>query len=86
MRFFFAPLLLVACGTPLLLTPATGHGTPYPCGVGGAACGGDMCCSEGFICGNADAFVACPVGMCCWVGESMAPDGGRPPNVPQRSR
>ena len=69
MRFFFAPLLLLA-SCLAVLDAKTGPGTDFPCGVDGVSCGGGMCCTlQGDICGG--TFLSCPVGMCCHEGESM---------------
>jgi hypothetical protein len=83
-RALFVLLLVSACMTPLVLTPETGPGTPYPCGVGGHSCGGHLCCSEDFICGGTP-YSGCPATLCCFVGqERRAPDAGPVPNASQR--
>jgi hypothetical protein len=83
-----ALLVLHACGcsTPSVLTPATGPGTDYPCGVSGRVCQNKMCCGEYDVCGGDDP--SCPVGSCCFFGEPpefMTRDGGALQRVrPQR--
>ena len=76
-------LMLVACAssTPSILTPKTGPGTDYPCGVHGRSCGNHMCCDEEEACGGVP-FSGCPANMCCFTGESDMV-GARPPH-PQR--
>lgn len=66
-----ALVALVACSTPAVLTPKTGPGTSYPCGVGGVECPGHMCCGEGETCGGAFPAVGCPAGQCCFVGYDV---------------
>lgn len=75
------PLALIACSTPLILQPATGPNTSYPCGVGGVVCSNRMCCGENYICGGDDR--RCPANECCFEGEAMRGDGGIL-SVPQR--
>jgi hypothetical protein len=82
MKFFFAPLLfLVSCLA--VLEPASGPGTPYPCGISGVSCGNHECCPEYHVCGGTP-FSGCPAGECCFTGDGMrAPDAGAP-MTPQR--
>lgn len=70
--------VLVACATPSILTPATGPGTTYPCGVTGVVCltpqgqPSGYCCDQNNVCGGQqpDAFQSCPVGTCCYEGSA----------------
>lgn len=57
--------IVVGCHATIL-TPPTGPGTDYPCGLYGVECSNHMCCGEGFACGVDDP--TCPAGMCCYVG------------------
>jgi hypothetical protein len=88
MRPLYVALILSAgCQTPGVLTPGTGPGTAYPCGIDGVVCsdspdGGPlaptgMCCTEGQVCGGAFPNVGCPSGMCCAEGLSFGGDAGR---------
>jgi len=80
--FLFA-LVLVACGASIL-TPPTGPGTAYPCGIGGVSCPGNMCCNEGNVCGSNSGFAGCPEGQCCFVGDDGEDFARRPyPQVPE---
>lgn len=74
------------CDLPIL-TPATGNGTPYPCGVNWYVCAksplqGGGCCMNGDVCGGdqgPNVPVTCETGMCCAGGEggySVSLDGG----------
>ena len=76
MKLFFAPLIAIACTTPSTLTPATGPGTDYPCGVDGRQCSDKGCCSQSEACGGEPG---CPAHSCCFSGEerSSEPDAGR---------
>jgi len=65
MRHLVALLLvaavLTACGESIL-TPATGPGTEYPCGIGGTCCAGS----------TADKPISCPHGFACFpVGAAL---------------
>lgn len=75
--------LVLAChGT---LTPATGPGTSYPCGIGGVSCGNHACCPENHICGYVGPFARCEPGYCCYDGPDWPgarPDGGAAPHAP----
>lgn len=62
--FAFFLFTLFACTTPNILTPKTGPGTDYPCGLQGIACGNHYCCWQGDVCGEG-AFSGCPVNYCC---------------------
>lgn len=62
----------IGCATPADLTPKTGPGTDYPCGVQGLSCGGGMCCDQNETCGDGSAFSGCGKGLCCFVGEDSA--------------
>lgn len=75
MKLFLAPLLLAACTAPATLTPATGPGTSYPCGVDGKVCADHGCCSQSESCGGEPG---CPAHSCCFTGEERAssPDAG----------
>lgn len=66
-----AALAISACAAPSILTPATGPGTDYPCGVHGLVCRAHAgyCCNENEVCGGDDP--SCPAGMCCFVGSSL---------------
>ncbi len=91
MRAVFIPLVaalaFVACNTPRILTPGTGPGTAYPCGVNGVVCltpqgrPSGFCCDEHNVCGGEQPHtpMTCPVGACCYVGVDSvrAPDAGR---------
>jgi hypothetical protein len=76
MKLFLVPLLLLACTAPATLTPATGPGSDYPCGVGGKLCIDKGCCSESEDCGGAPG---CPAHSCCFFGteRSVDPDAGK---------
>lgn len=56
---------------PAILTPPTGPGTEYPCGVNGVVCVGadakptGMCCPETFVCGGPYPNIGCFSGECC---------------------
>lgn len=55
-----------------LLTPETGPGTAYPCGIGGVECGGGACCPEYHVCGYDGPWSRCEPGYCCYDGPDMA--------------
>jgi hypothetical protein len=75
--FFVTAVVVAACTTPSVLTPATGPGTAYPCGVDGHACSNKACCSNAEVCGGDE--IGCPPTMCCFVGEdrTFSFDAGR---------
>lgn len=56
-------VLLAACAT---ITPPTGPGTEWPCGVWGVQCPNGACCPYAHECGGNGR---CPEGACCYVGE-----------------
>lgn len=67
---YLAAIVVAACNTPTILTPKTGPGTPYPCGVNGTLCTTQhMCCGPDETCGGEPASVGCPKGMCCYLGD-----------------
>jgi hypothetical protein len=67
---YLAAIVVAACNTPTILTPKTGVGTSYPCGVNGTLCTTQhMCCGPNETCGGEPASVGCPKGMCCFIGE-----------------
>lgn len=64
--------LLAACTVPRELTPPTGPGTSYPCGVGGVECRTQhTCCSGVETCGGEPGSVGCPPGACCAIDTGM---------------
>lgn len=64
-----AALFAAGCATPAILTPATGPGTLYPCGVDGQVCPDTSeCCATDEVCGG-QPFSGCPEGMCCYAGD-----------------
>lgn len=79
MRHLAAVLLALtfaACGESIL-TPATGPGTEYPCGVGHTVCTDGMCCGVGDVCGGSFPNVGCPAGACCYEGlDAVSRDAG----------
>lgn len=84
MKFFFAPLAFVAaCATPLILQPAQGPGTDYPCGYTGVVCGGHECCPQYHVCGGT-TWSSCPAGQCCFTGEGLRGADGGADTTPQR--
>lgn len=87
MKIFFGAFTLVAlaaCMAPLVLQPAEGPGTPYPCGYTGVSCAGHMCCPQSHVCGGTP-FSGCPAGQCCFEGDGYhPPDAGAQPMTPER--
>jgi hypothetical protein len=78
-------VIALACG-PSILTPKTGPGTDYPCGVGWYVCPnspvkGGGCCLESDVCGGQqpDQPVTCPSGMCCNEGIGQNDEAKRKP-------
>lgn len=67
-----------SCSLPIL-TPKTGPGTDYPCGVHGILCRPGWCCSDTDICGSAEAGSRCPPMECCFEGADEPTFGGRKP-------
>lgn len=61
---------VIACSHSVL-TPPSGPGTVYPCGLQGISCGNGMCCWLGDVCGGGP-FNGCPAGYCCYVGPDDA--------------
>ena len=59
-------------------TPSNPVSPQYPCGTRAHACSVSplSCCWNGEVCGG--EFLSCPVGMCCYDGESLGknPDAG----------
>ena len=82
MKYSFALLALMLASCLAVLQPATGPGTPYPCGISGVSCGNHMCCPESNVCGGTP-FSGCPVAQCCFTGDSIRTDGGTS-STPQR--
>jgi len=101
-RIVFAAVCLLAtlggapgCHTPPILTPPTGPGTSYPCGVSGLVCTTNgapngYCCGETQTCGADDRHTkypsaaedpTCPSGSCCDDGEEQ---GGPPDSFEAR--
>jgi hypothetical protein len=83
-----AALVLAAalggCSTPaILVSPPTGPGTEWPCGLRGVVCGGGMCCWSGDVCGG-KPFSGCPAASCCFVGDDGM-TGARPPRPQWRA-
>lgn len=77
-----------ACGGSSILTPPTGPGADYPCGVGWAVCPNSppaphrVCCLEGDVCGGyagPNVPQTCPAGVCCneMLDVSATRDGGK---------
>jgi hypothetical protein len=73
---FCASAVLITCASPSILTPPTGPGTDYPCGVNWYVCAkGGGCCMESDVCGGdqgPNQPVVCPEGMCCNEGLDVA--------------
>lgn len=73
---------LARCVAPAILTPPSGPGTPYPCGIGGTVCMGEdggatgMCCGSDEVCGGAP-FSGCAAGFCCYIGAGARSDASR---------
>lgn len=64
-----ACLLGSQCNSPLV-TPATGRGTEYPCGLRANLCPDrKSCCPLDYDCG--DGLHGCPADACCYGGGSM---------------
>lgn len=82
--FAFAIMACVIACSASILTPPTGPGTEYPCGVNGHQCSGGGCCSNSSTCCDG---TTCTAGYCEYIGGDMrAPDAGRGPLlVPQWS-
>ncbi len=89
MKLGIAVLMVVVIFAACLpvLSPATGKGTDYPCGIDGHTCSsesGGGCCDEQEICGHdhtnadQDPTDTCPVGDCCYVGPGA---DEAPPNL-----
>lgn len=80
-------LVLAACSTPGILTPATGAGTSFPCGVQGTVCltpagrPSGFCCPSENVCGGQqpDTFQSCPENACCFVGPGVGDLATRAP-------
>lgn len=78
----FAVIVAInGCSTPAILTPPSGPGTEYPCGVNGVECESKLCCPQGFTCGGGTYSVGCPKDECCFVEEN--PTMGARRNVKQ---
>lgn len=69
----FALLGAVAACAPSILTPPTGPGTEYPCGISGHQCAGGGCCSNDSTCCDG---TTCTAGYCEFLGvdEAVRPD------------
>lgn len=81
-RDFFALSILsgiIACSSTSILTPKTGPGTPYPCGLNGHECRDGNCCGDSMVCCDG---TSCTAGYCEYIGGMRAPDAG-PPVVPE---
>lgn len=52
-----------------VITPPSGPGTAYPCGLHGHSCGNGYCCADGEECGNLSK--TCPADSCCWYGDDQ---------------
>jgi hypothetical protein len=74
--FLWALAMTTACGANTILTPPTGPGTEYPCGVDGTVCTVQKtCCPANNTCGGEPDAVGCPPGECCF--EEGGPFGAR---------
>lgn len=68
--------VVAACAAPSILTPRTGPGTSYPCGLNGHECPDGQCCGNAQVCCDG---TTCTAGYCEFVGGGMrAPDAGGP--------
>lgn len=71
-----------ACHGSDIVSPASGKGTSYPCGVWGVECRTGGCCPWAHICGDSvgyGRFNRCEDGYCCQDGDPLygaSADGG----------
>lgn len=75
-------LAIVACQSAGVLTPPTGPGTEYPCGINGHECPDSMCCDNNSTCCDG---TSCTKGYCEYVGDALfgaRRDAGVPQLVP----
>lgn len=89
--FIVGIFTFTACYGSDVITPPTGPGTEYPCGVWGVECShdakGSMCCPQDHICGTTGPFSQCTPGYCCYDGDHWplaARDAGPPEPELQR--
>jgi hypothetical protein len=83
---FVALLFASSCATPAILTPSTGKGTEYPCGVSGIECDDHTCCPPRNVCGGDKGVFGCPPGLCCYIGPSGEFGVRRPTPQPDAGR